>query len=263
VSHGYYVVPGYRSPYDYGVLYTEARLGSLIAIGKGDVPEAHWFSMARTYPPACRGQTGSPTGIRRRRVRGHEIEAGYYEWKGVRYVPSWGGSMFEALMPVLLLDEARFAPKSLGANAIAHATVQRRYALEDLGYPVWGLSPSATPGGDDYREYGVRILGMRGYGGGAITPHAAALALLATPAEALADLQALAARYDVYGDFGFYDALDPQSGAVVYKYLALDQAMLLIALANHLEDGCIQKHFAADPIVQRVLPLIAEEDFFD
>jgi hypothetical protein len=171
--------------------------------------------------------------------------------------------MFEALMPTLVLDEARWAPESLGANDVAHVAVQRRWATEDLGYPVWGLSPSMTPGADGYGEYGVRVLGSLGYGAGAVTPHAAALALTVDPAAAVADLRALAQRDGAYGDFGFYDAVAPSGGAVARSYLALDQAMIFIAAANRLCDGCVQRRFAADPIVARALPVIADERFFD
>jgi len=263
LSHGYYVNPGARSPYDYGVLYTEARIGSLIAIGKGDVPEEQWFAMVRTFPPDCTWQSPKPRASRVKTVRDHQVLGGYAEWKGVRYVPSWGGSMFEALMPALVLDEQKYAPRSLGANDRVHAVVQRRYALEDLGYPVWGISPSASPTGDGYGEYGVKVLGARGYRAGAVTPHASALALGVTPEPALSNLRALAERYDIYGEYGFYDAVDPLSGAVAHKYLALDQSMLFVALANYLGDHCISKHFASDPIVQKILPMIGEEDFFD
>jgi len=183
--------------------------------------------------------------------------------EGERYVPSWGGSMFEALMPTLVLDEARHAPRSLGANDAAHVAVQRRYALEELGYPVWGLSPSSTPGNDGYGEYGVRVLGSLGYGAGAVTPHALALALGVAPAEAAAELRQLAARYDSYGEYGFYDAVDPRSGQVAHAYLALDQAMTFISAANYLKDGCIRRRFAADPIAARALAVIGEERFFD
>ena len=263
LSHGYYVKPGARSPYEYGMLYTEARLGSLIAIGKGDVPEAQWFEMVRTFPAVCGGQLLKPQHARTKLVDGYPVAAGYYEWQGRRYVPSWGGSMFEALMPLLLLDEQRYAPQSLGANDAVHAEVQQRYADTQLAYPVWGLSPSATPAGNGYGEYGVQILGVRGYLAGAVTPHASALALMVTPEAALVNLRALAQRYAIYGDYGFYDAVDPVTGAVAYKYLTLDQSMLFIALANYLNDHCMQRHFAADPIAQKVLPMIGSEDFFD
>jgi hypothetical protein len=263
LSHGYYVDAGARSPYDYGMLYTEARLGSLIAIGKGDVPETQWFEMVRTFPAECGGQLMTPQATRIKKVHGYDVAGGYYEWEGLRYVPSWGGSMFEALMPALLVDEQRYAPQSLGANDAVHAAIQQHYASQELDYPVWGLSPSARPAGDGYGEYGVKILGVRGYAAGAVTPHAAALALEVAPEAALADLRALAQRYPIYGEFGFYDAVDPLAGTVAYQYLALDQSMLFIALANYLDEHCIQKYFAADPIAQRVLPMIGAEDFFD
>ena len=263
LSHGYYVTPGTRSPYDYGMLYTEARLGSLIAIGKGDVPAAQWFEMVRTFPAECGGQLLTPQATRIKNVHGYEVAAGYYDWQGLRYVPSWGGSMFEALMPALLLDEQRYAPNSLGANDAVHADIQRRYASAELAYPVCGLSPCATLVGDGYGEYGVQVLGVRGYPAGTVTPHASALALAVSPEAVLANLRALAQRYAIYGEYGFYDAVDPVSGAVAYKYLTLDQSMLFIALANYLNDHCIHQHFAADAIMQKVLPMIADENFFD
>jgi hypothetical protein len=171
--------------------------------------------------------------------------------------------MFEALMPTLVLDEGRYAPKSLGRNDEVHASVQRRWATEEAGYPVWGLSPAVRPGGDGYGEYGVKVLGSLGYGPGAVAPYAAALALGELPQEAIADLRELAARYEVYGDYGFYDSVDPRSGEVAYQYLALDQSMILISAANLLKDHCIQKRFAADTIAQRVLPMLGDEDFFE
>jgi hypothetical protein len=172
--------------------------------------------------------------------------------------------MFEALMPVLFVDERALAPKSLGRNAEVHVEVQRRWASEVLGYPVWGLSPAIAPGPDGYREYGVAVLGTsKSYGELAVTPHATALALQVAPEAATAALRELAARYDAYGDFGFYDAVDPKSGEVATAYLALDQGMLFLALANHLKDGLVQKLFAADPIAKRALPILADEDFFD
>jgi hypothetical protein len=171
--------------------------------------------------------------------------------------------MFEALMPSLVLDEQRYAPASLGLNDRRHALIQRRYALEELGYPVWGLSPSASPATGTYGEYGIKPLGTRGYPAGAVTPHAAALALVVMPEAAISDLRQLAQRYPLYGDFGFYDSVDPVSGQVAYHYLYLGQAMLFIAVVNHLTDNAVPRLFAADPIIQPVLPLLRAEHFFD
>ncbi len=261
--HGYHVNLPAASEYRYGLLYTEARIGSLIAIGKGDVPAEHWFRLIRTFPASHDWQTQTPRDRTARSIRGHRVWGGHYHWKGVDYVPSWGGSMFEALMPTLLIDEREHAPRSLGRNDEAHVTLQRRHAVEDLGYAVWGMSPSATPGTDDYREYGVTALGTRGYGAGAVTPHAATLALDLAPAPAVANLRRLGDWPDLYGEYGFYDAVDPVAGTVARAYLALDQAMTFIALANHLHDGCMQKRFTADPIARAALPLIADENFFE
>ena len=262
ISHGYYVEPRAPSRYHYGVLYTEARLGALIAIGKGQIPEKVWFNMVRTFPPGCFWQTQQPLGVRTTEVRGVPVRSGYYRWRGVKFVPSWGGSMFEALMPTILLDERAAAPHSLGRNNLAHAVIQERFARHALGLPAWGLSPSATPGGDRYGEYGVRPLGSLGYGPGPVTPHASALALAAIPNAALRNLRILATRYRAYGDFGFYDAVDATTGQVAYKYLALDQSMLFLALVNHLTDHAVQRRFASDPILVRALPVIAPERFF-
>jgi hypothetical protein len=262
MSHGYYVNVPTRSEYHYGVLYTEARLGSLIALGRGDAPEDHWFALVRTYPPQATWQRQQPRDWHARTVRGHTFESGLYEWNGIRYVPSWGGSMFEALMPTIVVDEQRFAPKSLGRNGESHAAVQRRYATEELGYPVFGLSPATRPTGDSYGEYGVPDLGTLGYPAGAIAPYAAALAILVEPDEAMANLRRLADRYDAYGEYGFYDSVDPASGRVAHVYLALDQSMTFIALADALQDHCVQRYFAADPVAARALAIVGDEDFF-
>jgi len=249
MSHGFFVQLGVPSEYHYGLLYTEARIGSLIAIGKGDVPAAHWQRLLRVFPPACFWQTQIP-------------HRDTYAWKGVRFVPSWGGSMFEALMPTLVVDEQHWAPQGLGPNGVRHATIQRRWAEEVTHLPIWGSSPSRNPDGT-YREYGVPPLGVRGYDGSVVTPHAAALALAVTPDTAIANLRRIVEVYDIYGEYGLYDAVDPTSGRVAHDYLALDQAMTLIALANYLAPHSVQKLFAADPIAQRVLPGLADERFFE
>jgi len=143
--------------------------------------------------------------------------------------------------------------------------VQQRYSREVLRDPVWGMSPSAVPGHDAedaYSEFGVRVLGMRGYKDGVVTPHASALAVPVAPSAALANLRALAESYPIYGDFGFYDAVDPKTGEVARSYMALDQSMVLIALANYLTDGAIQRHFSSDPIARRAAPVLGLEDFF-
>jgi hypothetical protein len=263
MSHGYYVNLQHPSEYHYGLLYTESRLGSLIAIGKGDVPEKHWFKMMRTLPAKYYWQSLLPSGRKPKLIRGIKLKGGYYQWRDYKFVPSWGGSLFEALMPTLVVDEQNYASQSLGRNDNVHATIHRRYALEELNYPVWGMSPSSAVAIDGYAEYGIKFLGARGYKCGVVTPHASALALMESPKEASSNLQKLAKHYDIYGEYGFYDAVDPITGKVAYKYLSLDQGMLLVSLANYLKNHVIQKYFAQDPIAARALRIIGDEHFFD
>jgi hypothetical protein len=217
--------------------------------------------MARTLPSRCSWQSLRPRGRVAKRVDGHRLAGGWYEWEGERFVPSWGGSMFEALMPRLVLDERAHAAASLGANGDAHVRVQQKWAAAQ-GYSVWGMSPSWRPAGG-YGEHGVAVLGVLGYPSGVVTPHASALALSADPAAAAESLRRLGERFDIYGDFGFYDAVDPIRGDVSHAYLSLDQSMTLIAIANQLKSGCVQKYFEADAIAQRVLPLLRAERFFE
>lgn len=261
MRHGFHVQRDERSPSVYGLLYSEPRIGSLIAIGKGDVPESHWFSLARTFPVDWTWQSMIPLDRAPRLVKGYRVDGGYYEWNGIRYVPSWGGSMFEAMMPALVLDGEAYAPHSLGANAAAHVDIQRRYALEVLSLPVWGMSPSANPAGG-YGEYGISILGAKGYSEEVVTPHASGLAAMVRPRQAARNMRTLAQLYAVYGPYGFYDAVNPLTGQVAYKYLALDQSMMFIGIANHLRPHLIQRYFAADPIIRRALPLLGAENFF-
>jgi len=180
----------------------------------------------------------------------------------MKFVPSWGGSMFEALMPTLIIDEKGLAPKGLGANDLAHAKIQAQYALGKLGYQVFGMSPSCVPGGG-YSEYGVKVLGMKGYKSGVITPHATFLALEFIPKEAIRNLRTMLEKYTAYGEYGFYDAIDPETGQVAVKYLCLDQAMSFVALNNYLNNGAVRKRFHNDPIAKNAEELLKVEDFFD
>lgn len=260
--HGFYTNINYYSDYNYGVLYTEPRAISYLAIGKGDVPKDHWFKLARTFPDTWAWQTQMPKGRREKTYLGCVTEGGYYTYNDIKFVPSWGGSMFEALMPAIIIDEKRLAPKGLGANDERHVNIQIRYALEKLAYPVFGMSPSCIPEGG-YTEYGVKPLGVKGYKPGVITPHATFLALEFAPKECIANIRKMLELYNAYGECGFYDAINMETGKVAIKYLCLDQAMSFLALDNYLNDGAIRRRFAADPINKRAEELLKVEDFFD
>jgi hypothetical protein len=260
IRHGYWVQRQKPSIYHYGVFYSEARLGALLAIGKGDIPSSVWHAMLRVPPPLCSRPGPLVRGFLLNNPNDGRAPIGYYEWEGYRYVPSWGGSMFEALMPTLLVDEMALSPNGLGRNDLEHARVQRHYALGELKYPVWGMSPSARVDPSGYSEFGVPMLGARGYPEGVVTPHAAALALAVMPREAVTNLRELITHFPVYGDYGFYDAVDPMTGRVARAYLALDQAMLFLSVADYLDGGRLRETFEADPIVQAALPLLESEE---
>lgn len=259
--HGFYEHLEVYSDYHYGVFYTEPRAISAMAIGRGEVPKEHWFKMIRTFPEEFGWQQQIPIEVIEKETLGTRYKGGYYEWNDLKYVPSWGGSLFEALMPTMVLKEKELAPLGLGANNAVHVQGHIRFAKEELGYKVWGMSPSSVPNGG-YSEYGTEFLGSKGYKAGVVTPHVSFLSLEYAPEEAIANLRALIANYDIYGEYGFYDAVDPLTGDVAYKYLALDQGMSFVALCNYLKDGVIRDHFNANEFASVINPLLAEEEFF-
>jgi hypothetical protein len=261
--HGIYENMDAYVNYHYGIFFTEPRLTSIIAIGKGDVEEDHWFRMARTFPAEFGWTTQSPKGRDFvKKYKKLEYYGGWYQYKGEKFVPSWGGSVFEALMPTLLIDEKNLAPKSLGRNGATHVKLTIDYTLNELKYPVWGMSPSSVPEGG-YSEFGVKVLGTMGYKPGTVSPHASFLALEYAPKEAIANIRKLAAGWDCYGEYGFYDAVNPTNQNVAFKYLSLDQGMILMALDNYLNKGALQKHFMNDPIFKKAKRLLAIENFFE
>ncbi len=249
--------------YHYGMLVSEARATSFYAIGKGDLEPEHWWFLYRTLPDAWAWQTQLP--------QGHPVETenlmyfqGYYEHRGTKFVPSWGGSLFEVLMPTLLIDEKRLAPKGLGANDIATTRLHRDYALKEKQYPVWGISPAAISSGRswDYQEFGVKALAAKGYPDRAVVaPHVSFLALETLPKAAIRNIRKLL-NYDLYGEYGFYDSLNLRTGRANPQYLSLDQGMILAALCNYLEDGALKKYFHRDPVAQKAEHLLKEENFF-
>ena len=259
--HGFYDHLKVYSDYHYGPLYSEPRAISFMAIARGEAPREHWFlGLMRTFPENYTWQEQDPKDRVERTTLGFTYPGGHYEWKDLKYIPSWGGSAFEALMPTLVLNEKELAPKGLGANDARHVQGQIRYALEELKYPVWGMSPSSVPEGG-YSEYGAKPFGSKGYKAGVVTPHASALALEFAPQEAIANLRKLVELYDIYGEYGFYDAVTVQTGRVARKYLALDQAMILVAINNYLNNGAIRKRFHAEPAIKATEELLSSEDF--
>jgi hypothetical protein len=197
---------------------------------------------------------------------------GHYTYPGTNltFIPTYSGGMFEALMPNIVVPETSWGTQSFGLADLRTAEVQIKYATQALHYPVWGMSPSSTA--DDtgnYAGYGVEGLVFPYYGTGAtasnpnlglsqchgcstenvVTPYASFIALDVVPQQAYANIQALRTLYPgIYGSGGFFDAVNPTTGAVGHRYLVLDQSMIMGALDNALNNRAIQRDFAADPV---------------
>jgi cyclic beta-1,2-glucan synthetase len=237
--------PGRLDPSYYDLLASEARLASFIAIAKGDVPQRHWFHLGRSVTSV----DGAPTLL------------------------SWSATMFEYLMPLLVM---RGYPETLLDQSCRQALrAQVRYGAEQ-GVP-WGISESGfnvtdRAGNYQYKAFGVPGLGLkRGLGDElVVAPYATALAAMLAPTEAARNLRRLA-ELDLAGRFGFREAIDfthgereadepPRraQGTVVRSYLAHHQGMTLVALANALLDQRMVERFHRDPRVRATELLLQE-----
>jgi len=254
------------SPYHYGLLISEARLMSYVAIAKGDLPKTHWARINRTLPAEWNWQTQTPQG-REKELFGISYFGGYYTYKGQKLLPSWGGSLFEVLSPALLLNSKELSPDSFWLNNQRTVEAHIDYALNEKKYPVWGLAPAAIPNGKQwlYREYGLKAVAAKGYmEEGVIAPYASILALEVKPDAVIKNLRAMLEKFpDIYGPYGFYDAVDVTRNRVTEQYLALDEGMILVALTNHLKNGSIRNRFRRDPIGKNGEMLLTEEHFFN
>ena len=238
--------PGRLDPSYYDLLASEARLASFIAIAKGDLPETHWFHLGRPITSV----DGIPTLL------------------------SWGGTLFEYLMPLLVM---RSYPETLLDQTCRMAVRRQMEYANERGVP-WGISESAYNVVDrhdnyQYKAFGVPGLGLkRGLGEElVVAPYATALAAMLDPAQAARNLRRLT-REGLDGTYGYYEAIDcthgktedsvrPASGAsgtVVRAYLAHHQGMTLAALANALLGQPLVERFHADPRVRATELLLQE-----
>lgn len=275
----------------YGALNTEPRIASYIGIAMGDIPPEHYFRMFRTFPAGCDWgwQEQQPAGETRTYL-GVEVFEGHYTYNGMRIVPSWGGSMFEALMVPLLVPEEQWGARSWGINHPLYVRAQIEHGLNEAGYGYWGFSPANKPEGG-YSEYGVDAIGLNpdgyasnndrtlvdygfgdcrpaqplppasAYTNGVVTPHASFLALDYEPQAALENLANLRRDFDIYGSGGFYDSVNVDTGVVSQAYLALDQGMIMAAIANELTNDRLQQYFTRGAIERTVKPILQMEQF--
>ncbi|MBX6311555.1 MAG: DUF3131 domain-containing protein [Isosphaeraceae bacterium] len=278
--HGSYQVEDQTFGPLHQVVNIEPRIVSYIGIARGQLPPEHYYRVFRTLPPDRPQQQQIPEG-EWRTYRGVSVFEGHYTYRGMRIVPSWGGSMFEALMVPLFVPEARWAPRSWGINHPLYVRAQIEHGLDVRLYGFWGFSPASKPEGG-YRPYGVDALGTdpEGYHShnpgpkdgaepptgplpnGVVTPHASFLALPFAPREAMANLRALEGRFPtLYTRYGFRDSVNLSTGRVSDCVLALDQGMIMAAIANALADNVMQHAFSDGLIEEAIRPLIAPEEF--
>ncbi len=240
LSIGYLVPEGKLDTNCYDLLASEARLASFVAIAKGDIPSRHWFRLGRAVTPI--------------------------EW-GAALI-SWSGSMFEYLMPSLVMR----APAGSLLEQTSRLIVRRQISYGAANGLPWGISESAYNARDlaftyQYSNFGVPGLGLkRGLSENAVVaPYATALATMVEPAASARNLARLAAA-GASGRYGFYEALDytrsrlPEGKdyAVVHAFMAHHQGMTLVAIANALLDGEMRARFHAEPIVQATELLLQE-----
>jgi len=237
---GYNVDEFRRDTSFYDLLASEARLCTFVAIAQGQLPQESWFAMGRLLTSAG----GEPILV------------------------SWSGSMFEYLMPLLVMPT--FDGTLL--DQTCRAAVARQIAFGNQRSLPWGVSESGYNTVDanlnyQYHAFGVPGLGLkRGLAeDSVVAPYAAALALMVAPEAACANLQQLAAD-GLEGQFGFYEAIDytpsrlarSQSGVVVRSFMAHHQGMILLSLGHVILDRPMQRRFESAPLFQATILLLQE-----
>src|SRR5690606_15176161 len=227
--------PGY-----YDLLASEARLCSFIGIAWGQLPQDAWFALGRLLTDV----DGDPALL------------------------SWSGSMFEYLMPQLVM------PSYEGSllDQTAKTTVARQIEYGRQRDVPWGISESGYNAVDarmnyQYRAFGVPGLGLRrGLAQDlVIAPYASMMALMVAPVEASRNLRQMA-RAGFAGRYGMYEAIDYTPGrlprgqpfALVRSFMAHHQGMGLLALGYVLHGQPMQGRFVADPEFQATLLLLQE-----
>ncbi len=281
----------------YGTFNTEPRIASYLGIASGQIPTKHYYGAFRTFPnDNCdfAWSETKPVG-EWKTYDGIRVFEGALPYRGMNIVPTWGGSMFEALMVPLFVPEETWGPRSWGRNHPLYVRGQIEHGMDEAGYGYWGFSPSNNPAGG-YREYGVDMLGMdtgdpitkaggytsdqertvwdqpygdcragtaapTAYGDGVVTPHASFLALRYAPKAALENLSNIKRDFDAYGPGGFYDAVATKSRTVSKRYLALDQGMVMAALGNALAGDDMRRYVSRGAMEHKLRPLMEQEVF--
>ena len=241
---GYDARSGKLDDSSYDLLASESRLASFVAVAKGDAPTEHWFRLGRSLTVADHATA----------------------------LVSWSGSMFEYLMPLLVMPPRPFSL----LDQTCHSAVHRQIVYGRTRGVPWGISESAYNVRDrhdtyQYRAFGVPDLALkRGLASDlVVAPYATALAAAVDAHSALRNFAELE-RHGALGAYGFYDALDytrvapDERVAVVRTFMAHHVGMTLVALDNALSigeteaDGVWQRRFMADAAVRATALLLDE-----
>jgi cyclic beta-1,2-glucan synthetase len=225
----------------YDLLASEARIASLIAIIKGDIPHSHWLHLGRPVT----------------KVNGEQV------------LLSWSGTMFEYLMPVLLIRnyEGTFLSES------CDTAVEAQIAYGHEKHVPWGISESGYYAFDanlnyQYQAFGVQQLGFKRNLSDdlVISPYASLIALSVQPEEVLKNLTQLddlgmLSRYGLYESIDYTETRLPanQTHAIVQSYMAHHQGMILVALDNFLFDNAMVRRFHRDARIQSIELLLQEK----
>jgi len=224
----------------YDLLASESRLASFVAIAKGDVPLEHWFRLGRQLASV----------------------------KGVRALTSWSASMFEYLMPILVM-------KSYEENLLDQtyrSVVKRQIEYGKEQSVPWGVSESAYNARDlqmnyQYGPFGVPGLGLkRGLSNElVVSPYSTMLAAMIVPRQALSNLRKLKSLGG-FSDYGFYESFDytverlpeGKNFAVIHSYMAHHQGMSFVSLNNLINKNIMQKRFHSETSVMATELLLQE-----
>ena len=227
-------------PACYDLLASEARLASFMLIAQDQLPQEHWFALGR-------------------QVTTHH---------GAMALLSWSGSMFEYLMPQLIMPTAEHTLLDQTCRAVVARQIE--YGRQ-RGVP-WGVSESCFNATDadgifQYSAFGVPGLGFkRGLADDlVVAPYASALALMVLPREACRNLEALV-EAGYHGTYGLYEAIDftpvrmprGRHGVPLHSYMAHHQGMSLLAFASLLLDRPMQRRFLSDPAFKAAELLLHE-----
>jgi len=227
----------------YDLLASEARIASFVAIAKEDAPVEHWWALGRLYSI----------------VRGRKV------------LLSWGGTMFEYLMP--LIFNKQYSDSLIGEACNAAVDCQIDYGKQ-RGIP-WGISESAFSAIDSHKIYQYKSFGVPGLGlkrgledDLVVSPYSSVLALAVKAKSAIKNLKKMAEKnhLNLMGPYGYYESMDftrqrspaGERGVIVYAYMAHHQGMIFATINNILNNETVINRFHKDPRICGVSSLLHE-----